>query len=336
MRAWELTAWSRDGLQIVERAEPVPDSGQLVIEIAAASVNYRDLVMVNGGYGRAGGTLPIVPGSDGAGRVIAIGDGVDPALLGQSVIPSFFQDWLSGRFPADALTGALGGPLDGVLQERMVLEAAGVVPAPEGWTALEAATLPCAAITAWGAVSVLTQTRPGDVVVVEGTGGVACFAVQFAHLCGAHVVVVSSSDEKLARVQSLGADTLINYRSVPDWGKDIRNRIGGADLIVDLGGAETLGQALRAVRPGGTIALIGVLSGGLASVPLGPAVTREVRFQSVTCGSRDDLRDMVHALNASDIRPVVDRTYAFEGFPAALDRLESAKHVGKVCVDVAS
>ena len=332
MQVWELAAWSRDGLRRTERPDPAPGPGEIVVGIEAASLNYRDLVMVNGGYGRAGGDLPVVPLSDGAGRVVAVGDGVDPALAGRLVIPSFFQHWRSGRFPPDALTGALGGPLDGVLQERMRLDAGGVVPAPRGWSAPEASTLPCAAITAWSAVSVLTRTRPGDVVVVEGTGGVACFAVQFAHLCGAHVVVVSSSDAKLAAVERLGADTLINYRRTPQWGKAVRAAVREADLVIELGGAETLGQALRAVRPGGTIALIGVLSGGVAELPLGPAVTREVRFQSVTCGSRDDLRDMVRAIDAGTIRPMIDRVYPFADLPAALDRLEAADHIGKICV----
>jgi len=336
MQAWELTSWSRDGLRLANRPSPVPGPGEVVVGIEAASLNYRDLVMVAGGYGRAGGGLPVVPLSDGAGRVLEVGDGVDRSLTGRLVVPSFFQHWRSGRFPPDALTGALGGPLDGVLQERMLLDAAGVVGAPEGWTALEASTLPCAAITAWSAVSVLSRTRPGDVVVVEGTGGVACFAVQFAHLCGAHVVVVSSSDAKLAVVEGLGADTLVNYRRTPQWGKAVRDEVGEADLVIELGGAETLGQALRAVRPGGTIALIGVLSGGKAELPLGPAITREIRLQSVTCGSRDDLRDMVRAIDASTIRPVIDRTYPFPEFPDALDRLEAAQHIGKICVNGAA
>ncbi len=332
MRAWELTAWSRDGLRLVERPLLQPGPGEVAVTIEATSLNYRDLVLVAGGYGRTAGTLPIVPLSDGAGRVGAVGEGVDPGLVGKLVVPSFFQHWLSGPFPRDAVTGALGGPIDGVAQEQMVLDAEGVVPAPDDWSALEASTLACAGLTAWSAISRLHHTRPGDVVVVEGTGGVACFAIQFAKLHGAHVAVVSSSDEKLARTKDLGADLLLNYRSDPNWGRVIRDETGGADLVVDLGGAETVPQALRAVRPGGTIALIGVLSGGTAEVPLGPAVTREIRFQSVTCGSRNDLRDMVRAINSTTLRPVVHQTYPFDSFPEALDQLGAAEHVGKLCV----
>ncbi len=307
MQAWELTRWSRDGLRLTERPPPRPGPGELVVRIDAASLNYRDLVLMAGGYGRAGGRLPLVPVSDGAGIVVEVGSGVAASLVGQRVVPSFFQSWRDGVFPADALAGALGGPLDGVLQEHLLLDAGGVVAGPDGWSAVEASTLPCAAVTAWSAVTVLARTRPGDVVVVEGTGGVACFAVQFARLCGAHVVVVSSSDAKLDKVRALGADTLINYRYTPQWGKVVRDTVQEADLVVDLGGANTIGQALRAVRPGGTIALIGVLSGGTAEIPLGPAVTRQIRLQAVTCGSRAQLVDMIRALNASSIRPVIRR-----------------------------
>ena len=201
-----------------------------------------------------------MPLSDGAGRIVAVGDGVDPSLAGELVVPSFFQHWRSGRFPPDALTGALGGPLDGVLQERILLDAGGVVAAPKGWSAPEASTLPCAAITAWGAVAVLARTRPGDVVVVEGTGGVACFAVQFAHLCGAHVVVVSSSDAKLEAVQRLGADTLINYRRTPQWGKAVRAAVGRPTWWSN-SAARTRSDRRSGGTAGGTIALIGVLSG---------------------------------------------------------------------------
>ncbi len=336
MQVWELTRWSRDGLRRTDRPNPVAGFGEVVVRMEAVALNYRDLVLIDGGYGRAGGRLPIVPASDGAGRILEVGDGVEASLVGKLVVPSFFQSWRRGRIPADARAGALGGPLDGVLQERLRLPAAGTVAAPDGWSAVEASTLPCAALTAWRAVAVLGRTRPGDVVVVEGTGGVACFAIQFAHRCGAHVVVVSSSDAKLAAARDLGAGTLINYRRTPQWGKTVRDLVRAADLVVELGGADTIGQALRAVRPGGTLALIGVLSGSTAALPLGPAVTREIRLQSVTCGSRDDLADLVRALNAGPLRPVIDRTYPFAAFPDALDRLQSARHVGKVCVEGAA
>lgn len=333
MEVWELGAWSAEGLRRARRPEPAPGPGEVVVAVEAASLNYRDLVMIEGGYGGAGGTLPVVPVSDGAGRVAAVGEGVDAALLGRLVVPSFFQGWPAGPFPRDAIRSALGGPLDGVMQPRMLLPREGVVAAPEGWSAREAATLPCAALTAWNAVVGHARTRPGDLVVVEGTGGVACFAVQFARLAGAEVVVVTSGPAKAERALALGARRAIDRTAEAQWGKAVAAE-GGADLVVDLGGAETLPQALRAVRPGGMVSLIGVLSGGAASFPLGPVVTRAVTLRAVTCGSRADLEAMVRALEGGGARPVIDRTFAFGELPEALARLRAGRHVGKVCVDV--
>ncbi len=334
MEVWALENWSREGLRLIQREEPEPGPGEVLVAMEAASLNYRDLVMVEGGYGRIGGELPIVPVSDGAGRVTAVGDGVDDSIVGQLVIPSFFQGWDAGDFPADALQSALGGPLDGVMQPRMVLPREGVVEAPVGWTAREAATLPCAAITAWNAVIGHARIRPGDVVVVEGLGGVACFAVQFARLAGAEVVVVTSSAERIERAKELGAHHGIDRVQDPEWGKAVVSLVGGADLVVELGGEETLFQALRAVRPGGTISLIGVLSGGKASFPLGSVVTRAVQFRAVTCGSRTDLTDLVRALEKSGLRPAIDRTFEFQDLHAAFTCLGEGKHVGKLCLDI--
>lgn len=328
---WELGAWSPEGLRRARRPAPEPGPGEVVVAVEAASLNYRDLVMLGGGYGRVGGTLPLVPVSDGAGRVVAVGEGVEESLLGRLVMPTFFQGWRAGAFPRDAVRSALGGPLDGVMQPRMRLPREGVVPAPAGWSAAEAATLPCAALTAWNAVVGHARTRPGEVVVVEGTGGVACFAIQFARLAGAEVVAVTSGPAKAERARALGAGTVVDR--APGWGKAVAAG-GGADLVVDLGGGETLAEALRAVRPGGTVSLIGVLGGGDASFPLGPVVTRAVTLRAVTCGSRADLEAMVRALEAGGARPEIDRTFAFGELPGALAHLRAGGHVGKVCVEV--
>ncbi|HEX9371552.1 MAG TPA: NAD(P)-dependent alcohol dehydrogenase, partial [Roseiflexaceae bacterium] len=218
--------------------------------------------------------------------------------------------------------------------ELMVLPVEGVAPAPAHLDDVEAAALPTAAVTAWRALVTEGRVKPGDTVIVQGTGGVALFALQFAKLLGAYVIVTSSSDDKLARVRALGADETINYRTVPEWGKRARDIAGddGVDHVVDVGGQGTLPQSLRAVRAGGTISLIGVLAGGTMDAALGPVVTRNVRLQGVTVGSADDFTAMARAITQHRLRPTIDRVFAFEELRPALDYLASGKHFGKICI----
>jgi NADPH:quinone reductase-like Zn-dependent oxidoreductase len=228
----------------------------------------------------------------------------------------------------------LGGPLDGVMQEYMVLPEGGVVKAPAHFSALEAATLPCAAVTAWSAV-VGGGVKPGDVVVTQGTGGVSLFAMMFAKLAGAVTIITSSSDEKLARAKALGADIGINYRTYPEWSREVRRALGGrgADLIVELGGAQSLDQSLRAVRTSGALALIGVLSGGAAELNLGRVVTQNVRLQGVTLGGRDMFEDMVRAIETHRLKPPIDdKRYAFDEVADAIRSIPAGRHFGKICL----
>lgn len=326
--------WSMDNLTLAERPQPEPGPGQLLLKMKAASLNYRDLVVPQRGYGKLTGTLPLIPISDGVGEVVAIGEGVGRVAVGDRVCPLMIQSWISGPPTMERLTSTLGGPLDGVMTEYMVLSEQGVVKTSEHLSDEEAAALPCAALTAWSAIVTDGQVKAGDRVLVQGTGGVSLFALQFAKLLGAHVIVTSSSDDKLQRAVRLGADEGLNYVSTPEWGKEVRRMAGadGVDLIVEVGGQKTLPQSLRAIRAGGTINLIGVLSGLNMDVSLGLIVIRKVRLQGITVGNRDGMEAMMRAISQHAIKPVIDRTFAFEELREALDYLARGVHFGKVCI----
>jgi NADPH:quinone reductase-like Zn-dependent oxidoreductase len=252
------------------------------------------------------------------------------------VCPAFSQTWISGPLKEEYWPGMLGGPRDGVLQEFMLLDQSGVVKAPRGYSALQAATLPCAAITAWSAVAVQGGIQPGDVVLVQGSGGVSLFALQFAKMLGARVIATSSSAGKLAKLEKLGADHVINYAEDANWGRTARALAGGAgvDLVVEVGGGRTLEQSLRAVRGNGTIAMIGVLSGGSAELNLGLVVTQNIRLQGVTIGNRDMLEDLIAAIDQNGLDPAIDdHVYAFGDAVEALRVLPKGEHFGKICIE---
>jgi len=326
--------WSMDNLTLTERPKPEPGTGQVLLQMKAASLNFRDLLVPKRGYGALTGTLPLIPISDGVGEVIATGKGVRRVVVGDRVCPVMIQSWISGPPTMERISSTLGGPLDGVMAEYMVLNEECVVQAPEHLSNEEAATLPCAALTAWSAVVTDGQVKAGDRVLVQGTGGVSLFALQIAKLHGAHVIVTSSSDEKIQRAINLGADEGINYLSTPEWGKETKLMTGadGVDLIVEVGGQKTLPQSLRAIRAGGTISLIGVLSGLNIDVSLGLIVTRKVRLQGITVGSRDGMEAMMRAISQHAIEPVIDRIFAFEELREALDYLKRSGHFGKICI----
>jgi len=335
MRVMQIEGdWGLDNIRLAERPDPTPGPGQVVVKMQAASINFRDTVMVNRGYGRRSGELPLVPLSDGAGTVEAVGDGVTRVAVGDLVCPIFGQNWLQGTFTEECWGGTLGGPNDGTVQEKMLLSQDGVVKAPAHLSAVEAAALPCAAVTAWNAVVSQGQVKAGDAVLVQGTGGVSLFALQFAKMHGAEVVATSSSDEKLAKAKAMGADHLINYREVPEWAKAARQALSRAvDHVVEVGGAGTLEQSLRAIRPGGVVSLIGVLSGGAGNLNLGPVVTQNIRLQGITVGSRAMFEDMNRAMTVFGTRPAVDEAhqFTFEGVAEALRAFPEGRHFGKVC-----
>lgn len=336
MKLFEMRdAWGLDHLVAAERPRPELGPTGVLVRMQAASLNYRDHVMLQRGYGARSGELPVVPVSDGAGEVVAVGADVSRVSVGDLVCPCFSQSWIAGPLREEYGSGVLGGPRDGVLQQFMALDESGVVKAPAGWDALSAATLPCAALTAWNAVVETGGVKAGDTVLVQGTGGVSLFALQFARMHGARVVATSGSAEKRARVEALGADLVIDYREDAEWGRAARAFAGGrgVDLVVEVGGAGTLEQSLRAVRVGGTLAMIGVLSGGRAEINLGLVVTRDVDLKGITVGSRDMFENMIAAIDRNGLAPQIDdRVWEFDEAPAALAALPQGRHYGKICI----
>jgi NADPH:quinone reductase-like Zn-dependent oxidoreductase len=336
MKTWELTdGFGFDKLRLVDRPEPTPAHGQVLVRMKAWSLNYRDLMVAKGQYNPRL-RLPFVPLSDGVGDVTALGSGVDRVKVGERVAGCFMQGWIDGE-PSEAKgKTSLGGAIAGVAAEYVVFSAEGVTPVPAHLSDEEAATLPCAAVTAWHAVVAEGQIKAGDTILVQGTGGVSMFALQFAKMHGAQVIATSGSDEKIARLARFGPTAVINYKQTPEWGDKIREISGsGVDHIVEVGGAGTLGQSFRAVRMGGRIYLIGVLSGGnKAEVNPIPVLMKNLRVQGIYVGSRSMFEAMNRAIAAHQMRPVVDRVFGFGELPAAMEHQASGQHFGKVCVKV--
>ncbi|HVK65948.1 MAG TPA: NAD(P)-dependent alcohol dehydrogenase [Polyangium sp.] len=332
IRAYEV----RDkALVPVERPEPVAGPGQVVVCIRATSLNYRDLMIVRGEYKR-NQVNGVVPLSDGAGEVVAVGPGVTRFAVGDRVAATFMQSWTSGPIGPHHGSSALGGAIDGTLAERVAFAAAGLVRIPEHLSFEQAATLPCAAVTAWNALFDTATTRPGQTVLVQGTGGVSLFALQLARAAGARVIATSSSDAKLARVRELGAAATINYKTTTAWGEEaLRITDGvGVDHVIDVGGAGTFEQSLAAVRLGGTISYIGVLSGVGGQVSPGQILLKNARVHGIFVGSRAMFEALNAALAESRILPVIDRVFRFDQAADAYRYLESGAHVGKVVISV--
>jgi NADPH:quinone reductase-like Zn-dependent oxidoreductase len=334
MRAYELEPiQSLDSLTPTERPNPRPGPGQVLLDMRAWSLNFRDLSVARGAYG---GPPPAgrIPLSDGVGVVREVGAGVTRVQTGDRVAGIFMQGWIAGGITAEVAATALGGAVDGMLAEQVVLSEQGVVKVPEHLSDEEAACLPCAAVTAWNALVREGHLKGGDTVVCLGTGGVSLFALQFAKMHGARVILTSSSDEKLEVARRLGADELINYRSQPDWEKAVVALTGGrgADLVVEVGGSGTFDKSVAAVRFGGTVALIGVLTGVGGTVNTAAILRRHVRIQGIYVGSREMFEEMNRAIAQHQMRPVIGRSFPFEQARAAYDYLASAAHTGKVVI----
>lgn len=337
MRAWEIAAGttSLDGLRLVERPTPEPAHGQILVRVRAASINYRDTVVVAGRY--FGGLLqrPTIPFSDGAGEVIAVGPGVDRFRVGDRVAGCFFRDWLGGALTRRIFPHQLGAGLDGMLAEEALLEAEGAVPIPAHLSFEEAATLPCAALTAWHALMESWTLKPGQTVLVLGTGGVSIFALQFAKLAGARAIVTSSSDDKLERARSLGADALVNYRRTPEWAAEVLRLTDGegADNVVEVGGAGTLPHSLQAAKMAGQVSVIGVVAGGGEVNPV-PLIPKALRMQGIYVGSRAMFEAMNAAVARHALRPVIDKVMPFEDARRAYEELPTGRHFGKIVVAI--
>lgn len=333
MKAYQINPpYGIEQLALVERPQPQPGPGEVLVRLRAASLNYRDLLVVKGLYSR-NPPPNLIPGSDGAGEVVAVGEGVTRCKPGDRVVANLMPAWIEGEPDETKAKSALGAAVDGVLREYMVMDEHGLLPVPAHLSFLEAATLPCAALTAWNALMEVAHIKPGDTVLVMGTGGVSIFAFQFAKMAGARIIATSSQEAKLARLREMGAHITLNYKSQPKWGAEVRRLVeGGVDCVVEVGGAGTLAESSRAVRMGGTIALIGVLSGTSEMNPV-PVLMKAVRLQGVFVGSRVMFEQMNRAISLHGVKPIIDRVFPFEQTREALEHMESGAHFGKIGIE---
>jgi NADPH:quinone reductase-like Zn-dependent oxidoreductase len=333
MRAWQISSFSVDSLEFVERPTPVPGPGEVLVAVRAISFNYRDLLMVKGQYNPKM-KLPRIPCSDGAGEVVAVGEGVTAWKPGDRVAGIFMQNWLDGPLTAVRARGALGGDVDGMLTDYVVLKETGLVAIPEHLSYQEAATLPCAGVTAWNALSA-GNLEPGGTVLIQGTGGVSIFALQFARIMGARVLGISSSYEKLQRAIGMGLDAGLNYCDHPEWERWVMDQTGGegVDLVVEVGGLGTLPRSLKAIRVGGTVAQVGVLSEAAEPLPIATILHKMARIHGIYVGSRRDFVEMNKAVSQAQLRPAGEEFHWTQA-REVLQRMEEGSHFGKLVLTV--
>jgi NADPH:quinone reductase-like Zn-dependent oxidoreductase len=333
MKYIEIPRFGVDALALREKDVPRPGVGEVLVRVVANSLNYRDLRVVEGTYDPKM-RFPRVPLSDGAGEVVETGPGVTRFKTGQRVAAIFMQTWIAGPVNETYAASALGGAIDGMSSEYVVLHEDGLVSIPEHLSYEEAATLPCAGVTAWNALIRQSRVKPGESVLIQGTGGVSLFALQFARMAGARVIATSSSDAKLQKARELGASEGVNYRHTPQWAKAVKQATAGkgVDHVVEVGGAATLTQSLHAVRVGGHIDVIGILSGVSAEIPSVLILHKSVHLHGIYVGSREMFEEMNRAIALNRMRPVVDRVFGFEETAAALAYLESGAHFGKIVI----
>ncbi|MDB5860325.1 MAG: NAD(P)-dependent alcohol dehydrogenase [Ramlibacter sp.] len=337
MKAMVMEALGVENLRLKELPDPKPGPGQVLVRLRAASLNFRDVLALRGGYGSRQKTAGLIPLSDGAGEVIEVGAGVRRFKAGDRVVNTFFPGWLAGPPDERFLQQDLGGMEDGVACELRVFSEEAVLPIPKAMSFLEAATLPCAAVTAWNAVRAHGDIGPENAVLTQGSGGVAIFALQFARAAGARVITISSAMQKLEKLQALGAQHGINYRDDAEWGKTARKMTGGqgVDLVVETAGAETLKQSIRATRMGGMIAMIGMVSGTSAELNLPLVAMGSLRIHGIAVGNRQHLQQVLAACDTSKIAPVIDHVVPLADLAEAVRYVESGKQFGKVCVEIA-
>lgn len=336
MKAYQITGTDGlDSLQAVSLPDPAPGPGEVLVRIRAVCLNYRDYMNVMGIRGVTG-PIPRVPCSDGAGEVVAAGDGVTSWKPGDRVVVPFMPTWLEDGFTQQHASQALGGAVDGLLRELAVIKSESLLPIPGYLSIEEAATLPCAAVTAWDALHTRGGLKAGETVLVLGTGGVSVFALQFAKLAGAVVLATTSSDDKAQQLLALGADAVHNYKTDPAWDKWAIQQTGGlgVDKVIEIGGPETLNLSLKATRFGGHIALIGVLTGTSGDVQTVQILRKGIRLDGIYVGSKEMFAEMLTAMEKAELRPVIDSTFDFDQAPEAFRRIESGKHFGKIVIRV--
>ncbi|MCO7520102.1 MULTISPECIES: NAD(P)-dependent alcohol dehydrogenase [unclassified Pseudomonas] len=320
-----------DKVQVGTSEAAAPKAGEITVRLHASSLNYHDFAVVSGMWGPSERRIPM---ADGAGEVIAVGAGVSEFQVGDAVVSTFFPDWLDGQAQVEGFASVPGDGIDGYAREQVTARATSFTHAPQGYSHAESATLTTAGLTAWRALMSDDHLKPGDSVLVQGTGGVSIFALQFAKLAGATVIATSSSDAKLERLKALGADHLINYQSTPAWGDKVRELTAGrgVDHVIEVGGPATLEQSMIAARIGGHVSLIGILTGVAGQLPLVQALVRQIRLQGVLVGSRAQQQAMVRAIDANGLRPVVDKHFELEQIVEAFRYQESNRHFGKICL----
>lgn len=333
MRAWQVSSFGIDSMEFVEKPTPAPGPGEVLVSVRAVSLNFRDLLVIKGKY-NPNLELPRIPCSDGAGSVLEVGPGVTRWKPGDRVMGIFMQNWLDGPLTRTRSKGALGGDIDGMLTDSIVLKESGLVAIPEHLSFQEAATLPCAAVTAWNALAA-GDVKPGSTVLIQGTGGVSIFALQFARLKGARIIGISSSNEKLHRATGVGLDAGLNYRENPDWDRWALEQTDGegVDLVVEVGGSATLPQSLKSIRIGGTVAQIGVLSGGAEPVAVPLILHKLARIQGIYVGSRQDFIEMNRAVNLAQLRPVGEEFHWTQA-REVMEKMDEGSHFGKLVLSI--
>ena len=335
MNLFELQAFGLDNLKRTERVAPEPAADEVMIRIRAVSLNYRDLLVVRGSYNPRM-KLPRIPVSDGAGEIVSVGADVTGWKVGDRVVVPFFPGWLDGKLSKTQAVSALGGDVDGLLREFITIRADALLPIPPHLSYEQAATLPCAAVTAWNGLFVSGHLQPGQTLLLQGTGGVSLFGLQFGRMAGATVILISSSDAKLERARTMGAQHTINYRTEPEWDRRVMEITGerGVDLTLEVGGTGTLSKTLRATGYAGHVSLIGVLSGIAGEVQIGHVLHKGLTVRGIYVGSRAIFAEMNQAITQHKLEPVIDHVFSFEQSVSAFRHLESAQHYGKVVISI--
>lgn len=327
------TGGGYDKVTVGFRDAPAPKSGEITVRLHANSLNYHDFAVVSGMWGP---TEPRIPMADGAGVVTAIGEGVTEFAVGDHVVSTFFPTWLSGEPLVEGFATTPGDGVDGYARETVTTSANAFTHAPKGWSHVESSTLTTAALTAWRALMSDDTLKPGDTLLIQGTGGVSIFALQFAKMAGATVIATSSSDEKLDKLKMLGADHLINYRKTENWGELAREITGGrgVDHVVEVGGPATLNQSMLAARVGGHISVIGILTGLAGELSIVTSLIKQLRLQGLIVGNRTQQQEMIRAIDANNMRPVIDKVFPLENIVDAFRYQETNRHFGKICLEM--